>query len=110
MLTGKYGRKAVALAGVLAVALIGVAAVGLWAGAAAPASTEAALVDAAAATDHDAGVCLADPLEDVGSATTLNGGLECHPFCHVQPGCTFLNCCCWLCGSRVICQQTPLPG
>lgn len=79
------------------------------AGAVGPASSDASLVDAAAAMDHDAGVCLADPLEDAGSATSLNGGPECFPVCHDQPNCTFLGCC-WLCGNRVICQATPLPG
>ncbi len=114
MFTGQYARKAVALAGVLAVALIGVAAVGLWAGAAGPASTDAALVDPAAAMDHDAGVCIGDLLEDSGSATPPDAPRTHRP-CH---GCTRPPCpgqlvceedfpaCCWSCnGGETFCPS-----
>ncbi|MCH8148347.1 MAG: hypothetical protein IH987_10190 [Planctomycetes bacterium] len=112
MFMGKYARRAVALAGVLAVALIGVAAVGLWAGAVGPASTDAALVDPAAAMDHDAGVCFGDLLEDSGSATPPDVGLNAHP-CHgcTKPPCSHPVCvtgfpaCCWVCpGGEPFCQ------
>ena len=113
MFMGKYARKAVALAGVLAVALIGVATVGLWAGAAGPASTDAALVDPAAAMDLDAGVCTGDLLEDSGSATPPDAGRT-HSPCHGcnRPTCSGLVCedgfpaCCWSCnGGETFCQS-----
>ncbi len=90
MQMGKNSRKAVALAGVLAVTLIGTTAVGLWAGAVGPASTDAALVEPAVEMDHDAGVCIGDPLEDFSQATPLNvdsgpASVECwwEPYCWV---------------------------
>ena len=105
MFMGKYGRKAVALAGVLAVALIGATAVGLWAGGVDPASTDAALVNPAAAMDLDAGVCTGDLLEDSGSATPPDEGRTHFPCLGcIRPPCTGqLVCvegvpeCCWTC-------------
>ncbi len=97
MLMGKYSRKAVALAGVLAVTLIATTAVGLWAGAVGPASTDAALVDPAVAMDHDAGVFTGETSEGLGPATPLNVGSgpsmdHCPPF---PPGCRpTSHCCC----------------
>ncbi len=114
MFMGKYARRAVALAGVLAVALIGVAAVGLWAGAVGPASTDAALVDPAAAMDLDAVVCFGDLLEDSGSATPPDAPRThrpCHG-CFPRPTCSGLVCeeafpaCCWSCnGGETFCPS-----
>ena len=112
MFMGKYARRAGALAGVLAVALIGVAAVGLWAGAVVPASTIAAVVNPAAAMDHDAGVCLGDLPEDSSSVAPPDAGRThrpCHG-CNIPP-CSYPVCvedfpaCCWSCGGETFCQQ-----
>ena len=109
MLMGKYSRKAVALAGVFAIALIGASAVGVWAAAVDPVATDAALVDPATTMDHDAGVCIGDPLEDSGPAAPPDP--EFIPACKTRcnspgQGCARLSCdpCCWLCGGFVICQ------
>ena len=106
MLISKYGRKAVALVAVLAVALIGATAVGLWAGAAGPASTDPALVDPAEAMDLDGGVCMADPLGDVGPATPPDAGRVgafpcCPALCHgfARPGC------CCICNGLLVCSN-----
>ena len=79
-------------------------------GAADPTSTDTAL-DPAPTMDHDAGVCIGDAAEDLGSATPQNAspGPQCNPVCPDRPGCTFMGCCCWLCSGRLICQHTPLP-
>ncbi len=95
MQMGKYSRRAVALAGVLAVTLIGTTVVGMWAGAVGPASTDAALVEPAVEMDHDAGVCIGDPMENVSQATTLN----------VDSGPSTIKCWwenyCYICNGRV---------
>ena len=117
MFMGKYARKAVALAGVLAVALIGATTVGLWAGAVGPASTSAALVDPAAAMDLDAGICIGDPVEALGSATPPDLGLALDPCLGCGPvlGCRFVGCdavCCfYTCGGGPICAPRipPVP-
>ena len=116
MLTSKYGRKAVALAGVLAVALIGVTAVGLWAGGVGPATTDATLVDPAVAVDLDAGVCIGDAQNDLGSVA-LPDDPRAHDPCRCSyqpPGCTFLRCeapCCyWECNGWEICFLPPPPS
>ena len=110
MFTGQYERKAVTLAGVLAVALIGTAAVGLWAGAVGPASTNAALVNPAAAIDLDAEACIGDPLEDVGPTTPLNAAACCPNGCPCgpPPPCRLVDndCeqCCFVCpGGQPFC-------
>ncbi len=100
MQMGKYSRKAVALAGVLAVTLIAATAVGLWAGAVGPASTDAALVDPAVEMDHDAGVCIGDPVEDLAPATQLQARCPC-PL--RMPGCIPDGCCCWICNGHTVC-------
>ncbi len=108
MLKGKNTRKAVALAGVLAVAVGGATAVGLWGGAVGPASTDAALVDSAAAMDLDAGVCIGELLEDFGLVTLPEParGHRCgHP---PAPWCINPSGppdCCWTCNGHVICLQ-----
>ncbi len=106
MQMGKYSRKAVALAGVLAVTLIAAPAVEMWAGAFGPASTDAALVDPAVAMDHDAGVCIGDPVENSCPATSIDVGSGPSMMGCPQPpaGCRFVSFvpCCYRCPGGLI--------
>lgn len=79
-----------------------------------PASTNAALVDPAAAMDFDAGVSIGDLLEDLDSVTPPDaaGIKECANVCNSPAqGCARLSCqpCCWLCLGHVICIADPPP-
>ncbi len=87
----------------------------LSASAVGPASTDAALVDPAAAMDLDVGVSIGDPLKELASVTPPNapGIKECANICNSPgEGCARLSCepCCWLCGGYEVCILPPPPG
>ena len=97
MLKSKFGRRAVGLGTVLGVTLIGATTLGLWASAAGPASTDAELVEPAAAVELDAEVDSAAGGEAMACPCS---GTSCPcPPCQgrlvlVDNDC---NACCWTC-------------
>lgn len=74
------------------------------AGAVAPASKGAELDDPAVVMDHEAGVCIGDPLKDVDSAGAPFAHPPCANGCTAPPGCRRLSCepCCWRCQGGLI--------
>ena len=84
-------------------------------GAVGPASTDAALVDPAAAMDVDAETGIGDAVADSDSPTPPDAAFipACANICSSPAqGCARLSCepCCWLCGGYEICILPPPPG